>query len=93
MSGKYRPLEDFMKKTPRHVTNTTLSLEQIELIIGTGLPRSAYRYRQWWANQKKNAKRPHAKAWMGAGFKVDKVNFPGGFVKFTRTLGLFGLTT
>ncbi|MEA3223107.1 MAG: hypothetical protein U9P49_08090, partial [Thermodesulfobacteriota bacterium] len=61
--------------------------------IGTGLPRSAYRYRQWWANQKKNAKRPHAKAWMGAGFKVDKVNLSGGFVKFTRTSGLFGLTT
>ena len=93
MPGKYKLLEDFMRKAPKHVTNITLSFEQIELIIRTSLPRSAYKYRQWWENQKNNIKRPQAKAWMDAGFKVDKVDLHGGLVKFVKTLGLFSLVS
>ena len=89
MPRKYEPFENFMNKTPPFVTNLTLSFEQIELIIRSGLPRSATRYRQWWANQKHHEHRPQAKAWMDAGFKVEQVDMSLNIVIFSRAAGMF----
>ena len=84
MPRKYQPLEDFMRKTPKHVKNVTLGFDQIEIILRDALPNSVRTYRPWWGNEINNKNRSQAKAWMDAGFKVDKVDRNDGWVKFVR---------
>ena len=39
-----------------------MTFAEIEQILGAALPKSAYRYRPWWANQRAGT-RVHARAW------------------------------
>jgi hypothetical protein len=43
-------------------------------VIGASLPPSAFNYREWWANQWDTSNRPHAAAWVDAGFAVGAVD-------------------
>jgi len=52
--------------------NEDESYQQIEKILVTSLPDSAYKYRQWWSNQK-NDKHSQTLAWRDAGYNVDNV--------------------
>jgi len=65
MSGKYNKLNKYLKNY-----NFTLSLNEIEKILGEELPRSAYDYKAWWSN----SGHEHAKTWTNAGWKVNHVN-------------------
>lgn len=82
----YEALEAFLRATPLHIPEVTLSFEQIELIIRNDLPASHLDYRQWWENQSDVANRPQARAWTNAGFMVRQVNQvrTGGWVTFIR---------
>lgn len=79
-----KPLEIFLKATPIHVVNITLSFKQIEQIVNDSLPYSAYTYRQWWENPSDTKDRHQAAAWINAGFKVSKVNCKENWVQFER---------
>uniref|UniRef100_UPI00403F707C DUF7662 domain-containing protein n=1 Tax=Paenibacillus sp. KS-LC4 TaxID=2979727 RepID=UPI00403F707C len=69
--GKYAPLYHYIRiQTDETIT---LSLEQIESILGFKLPASAFKYRAWWSNDKTHS---HAKAWLFAEWKVDIVSLP-----------------
>ena len=48
---KYAPLQTYLKKLPASKQCVTLSFVEIEKIIGAKLPKSAFTYREWWANQ------------------------------------------
>jgi hypothetical protein len=50
MSGKYAPLEHYLRDLPVTRKEATLSFEQIERILNDKLPPSAYQYQAWWAN-------------------------------------------
>ena len=84
MSTKYAPLRDFLRASPESVPEVTLSFEQMAMILGDSLPRSAYDHRQWWENQREHASRPQANAWMEAGYQVQRVDFTGRWVRFRR---------
>jgi hypothetical protein len=73
MSANYQPLQDYLQARAHADREISLSLDQIESIIGDPLPKSAYNYRQWWENQSDVSTRPQAKAWAGAGYKVESV--------------------
>ncbi len=73
MKLKYEPLEDYLKKERSSRRAVNLSFAEIETIIGSSLPRSAYTYREWWSNQTDVSNRPQAKAWIQAGYGVDSV--------------------
>lgn len=83
---KYQGLESYLSSSPSTIKEVTLSLEQIETIIGDTLPVSALNYREWWANQSDTANRPQAKAWIKAGFVVDEVHqmHKDSWVRFKR---------
>ncbi len=85
--GKYTLLEMFLKATPPHVQEITLSFAQIEMIIGANLPPSHWKYRPWWANQRDISIRPHARAWLNTGFVVKAVHQDkdNGWVTFARS--------
>lgn len=85
MSGKYRPLGQYLLDLPASVSECTLSFAAITKDIGLQLPKSARAYQAWWANQTDMETRPQAKAWMSAGFNVDAIKLgSNGWVRFRR---------
>lgn len=78
---KYGPLKEYLSGLPKAKTDVTLRFAQIEEIIGATLPKSAFEYPAWWANQSHNVQAP---AWLTAGFVVDAVDFGRRTVRFRR---------
>lgn len=64
---QYRPLYDHLVSLPAHVRKWWLTFDQIEILLGRGLPQSAYNYGQWWAN---DITHTHARAWLEAGWET-----------------------
>ena len=83
MAGKYTPLENYLHDLPKSQREVTLRFEQIEQILGTNLPSSAYRYRQWWENEKEG-NHVNARAWANAGWKIENVDFSRKRVNLVR---------
>ena len=83
MTGKYAPLEQYLRKLSANQGETTLGFEQIETILNAELPSSAYEDRRWWDHEKEG-NHVSARAWANAGWMVDEVNFKEKWVKFIR---------
>ncbi|WP_051910338.1 hypothetical protein [Lysinibacillus sp. BF-4] len=79
MGEKYLPLYQYLINA--EATNITLSFEEIEALLCTKLPASAYKHQAWWANQKKHLSQTGA--WMNAGYLVEEVSY-GQYVRFRR---------
>lgn len=78
---RYAPLGRYLRALPLSQGGVSLSFEEIETILGATLPPSAFRHRQWWANQSGGSRAPH---WDAAGFKVDTVDAGRRIVRFIR---------
>ena len=68
--SKYAPLQKFLEQ--QRSMRVVLPMEEIEKIIGDTLPKSAYRYVQWWSNSNTSA-HPYSRAWTDAGFHTVRV--------------------
>jgi len=68
---KYGPLGEFLAALPPATNEITLAFDKVSQIIGDALPPSAFKYREWWANQEGGSRAPR---WRAAGFKVDQVD-------------------
>ena len=64
--SKYGPLADHLRSHGGEACS--LTLVEIERIIGCPLPASARTHRSWWGNDRTH---PQARAWMGAGFGAE----------------------
>lgn len=62
----------------------TLTFAEIEYLIGSKLPESAYRHFAWWSNDISHVQ---AKSWLDAGFKTTNLStsIPDQIVEFERT--------
>lgn len=78
---KYSALSEYLLK--QNSISLSFDFQQIEHIIGSLLPSSAYIHRAWWAN---SLSHPQAKSWLNAGWKVHDVNFNKKNVIFGRTI-------
>lgn len=58
-----------------------LSFDQIEVAIEAPLPGSARKHRAWWSNSEATSQ---ARAWLGAGYRVQRVDFEEGLVTLER---------
>lgn len=65
--GKYDPLYNYLYY--HNESKIILSYDEIEKIITTKLPNSAYKYKQWWDNNS----HVQSKAWRNAGYKVSDI--------------------
>jgi hypothetical protein len=83
MTGKYYPIEKFLRGLPASQEQVTLSFERIEQVLNDQLPPSAHEHRAWWGNQKKGT-HVEAIAWMDAGWMVDTVDLREKWVRFVR---------
>lgn len=79
---KYEPLQNHLER--RNGRPEMLSFEDIEAIIGAGLPRSATKHRAFWANDNEGY-HSHARSWMGAGYRVAYLDRDQRVVRFERT--------
>ena len=79
---KYAPLQSHLER--QNGRPELLTFEDIEAILGAGLPQSAQKHRAFWANDYEG-RHTHARAWMGAGYKVAWVDQDERVVRFERT--------
>ena len=79
---KYKPLQSHLER--RGGRPELLAFEDIEAIIGAGLPKSAVVHRAFWANDNEGH-HSHARSWMGAGYRVAYVDRERKVVRFERT--------
>ncbi|MBX9718207.1 MAG: hypothetical protein K2X36_05115 [Microbacteriaceae bacterium] len=78
---KYGPVTEHLSSLPLSQRSLSLGFAAIEKLLGVQLPKTATADRTWWAN---TAQSNHAKAWLSAGWKVDKVDFSAQKVEFVR---------
>lgn len=83
VAGKYDPLRAFLEREMG--PEVTFSFGDLEALVGP-LPHSARDYRAWWGNERVGS-HVQARAWLGAGFKVDSVDLARGLVRFARATG------
>ena len=79
-SSGYAPLGEWL--AGRADRRVTVSLAQLQTVLGRALPASARVHRAWWGN---NDRSPQARAWLSAGWRVAGVNLAGGQVTFERS--------
>ncbi len=83
MAGKYTPLENYLRSLPESQREVTLGFEQIEKILNTNLPASAYESQAWWANEKEG-NHVNTRAWANAGWKIESLDVNKKRVKLIR---------
>jgi hypothetical protein len=65
-ANKYQPLGDYLRKC--NASTVSLTLPQIEKILGFSLPKSSS-INSWWSNTPENG-HYQARAWTDSGFRV-----------------------
>ena len=83
MAGKYSPLEKYLRELPESQREVTLRFEQIEDILNSKLPSSAYEDQRWWEHEKEG-NHVNARAWTNAGWKIESLDVNKMRVKFVR---------
>ena len=79
--GKYDALAAHLEQVPADRVNVTMTFREVSAIVG-GLPPTAYRLRQFWANDSK----VQGRAWRSVGWHVAErgVDFNTQTVTFAR---------
>lgn len=78
--AKYDPIREILVRTGKD--RVRMRFHEIATLVG-GLPKSAYEYSAWWANEV-GGNHVQAHAWMGAGCRVESFDLRGQWVTFTR---------
>jgi hypothetical protein len=79
--SKYEPLANFLSKLTKE--KWTASFAEIEKILGFPLPKSAYQYPAWWANQSGDGHSQKV-GWYDAGWKTIAVDLETRRITFER---------
>jgi hypothetical protein len=83
MAGKYMPLETYLHNLPASQGEVTLGFEQIERILASDLPASAYEDQRWWQHETEGNHR-NPRAWFNAGWRVESLDVNARWVKLVR---------
>ena len=73
MTGKYTPLENYLRELPKNQREVTLRFERIERILKSKLPSSAYEDQRWWVHEKEG-NHVNARSWSNAGWKIESLD-------------------
>ncbi|MBI3677296.1 MAG: hypothetical protein HY243_11855 [Proteobacteria bacterium] len=69
--SKYDPLSEFLKT--QTTVQVPMTFAEIERVLGSKLPASAYKHPAWWANDEGKS-HVQAQAWLSSGFETEQVN-------------------
>ena len=78
--GKYDPIREHLFMSGQQTVS--MSFQEISDLVG-GLPKSAYTYQAWWANER-TPHQPNKQAWMAAGYIVEDYNLNTQRVRFKK---------
>lgn len=78
--SKYDPLREHLARLDDVVW--AAKLNDVEHVLGSGLPRSARQHRTWWANS--GGSLVHQNAWLDAGWRVERTDLSRDVVVFRR---------
>jgi hypothetical protein len=81
MAGKYTPLENYLRNLPNSQRAVKLTFEQIESILKSKLPASAYEDQRWWDHETEG-NHVSARAWSTAGWKIKSLDVRAQLVEF-----------
>ena len=79
--GLYEPITDYLRKAKSNSVRVTF--KEVEVIIRRPLPGSAYRHREWWANNPSG--HSHARSWVNAGWRTEQVDLEERVLVFSRS--------
>jgi hypothetical protein len=79
-SLKYIQLAAYLASRPPSAVEITMTLKEVEDIVGESLPANA-RFPSWWRN---DHHRMHSRAWLTAGWEVAEMNGKDATVVFVR---------
>ena len=82
---KYTPLENHLRQLSATGSILTFSFEQIEIVMQSKLPKSAFLRLSWWDNAV-HSTLSHKHAWLHANWQVDQIDLSGKLVRFVRTM-------
>ena len=79
--SKYTKLTEYLKTLDSR--RWTANFAEIETILGFKLPKSAYNYAAWWANQAGDG-HSHCAAWKNIGWRTEGLDLSKRQVSFSR---------
>ena len=80
---KYMPLDDWFRNQPATTKEIELTFDQVEVILGSPLPKSATKLTTWWTNVHPKIQ-SHRIAWLNNGWVVREADLQARRVKFVR---------
>ena len=83
MASKYTPLENYLRDLPESQREITLGFKQIEKILKTKLPYSAYESQTWWEHETEG-NHVNKRSWSNAGWKIESLDINKQWVKLIR---------
>jgi hypothetical protein len=83
MTGKYASLEKFLRDLPASRREVTLGFDQVERILNSKLPASAYEDRRWWDHGTEGNHRSK-RAWANAGWEIASLDVSQQWVRLVR---------
>ena len=86
--GRYARLAEWLAKRPDSEADLTLTFDEIEVVLQSPLPRSAFAHRSWWAND--SVGHPQSINWLDVGWRVANLNLTNRTVTFSRIEGRQG---
>lgn len=78
--SKYDLLGQYLKA--QYASEVPMTFAEIERVIGTKLPPSAYRHRPWWSNNATNS--VMTKVWLNSGYETSRVDIQARKLVFRR---------
>ena len=81
----YEALFVYFSGLPIETVEITLTFTQVERIMGSTLPATAWHYRTWWEHPGGRRMPSQVRAWMRAGWYVEMVDQHKGRAWFRRT--------
>ena len=83
--AKYNPLYFHLESlTKRGITQWHAYFSEIEEILGKQLPKSAFKYPAWWANESNIRSHVQKFAWKNAQWKTRELDLVGKKIIFTK---------
>jgi hypothetical protein len=79
-SLKYIRLAAYLAGQPPGVDRIAMSLDEVQELVGAALPSNS-RFPSWWRNDERKM---HSRAWLAAGWHVEKMRSQDGIVIFVR---------
>lgn len=80
LSSKYQPLYEHLRRQGQD--QVTLTIGEIEQLIGGRLPATARTQRAWWSNRRKGA--VQATAWVQAGYHTSEIDLAQERITFRK---------